>query len=111
MDDSSGVWAFVIGNLVIAFFLWLLVFGVLGAIAALVAPRRRRLTFFLLTFLLLGPIGIVAASIANTREPKLPPGSRELFCRRCAARNVVDNAADAYVCWRCSRDHGVLPKA
>jgi hypothetical protein len=34
--------------------LWILVFGVFGAIAAIVAPPRRRLRFFLLTLVFLG---------------------------------------------------------
>ena len=109
-DSQSDVWALIFGNLLLAVVLWLLVFGALGAVAALVAPRGRRLVFFLLTFFLFGPLGIALAAIANPREPNPPSGMRDQFCRRCAARNFVGDDDDSYQCWRCGRDHGVLPK-
>ncbi|GAA2437996.1 hypothetical protein [Mycolicibacterium llatzerense] len=109
-DDQFDLWPLILGNLLLAVIVWLLVVGVFGAIAALVAPRDRRLVFFLLTFFLFGPFGIALAAIANSREPSPPAGMRDQFCRRCVARNMIANDDDNYQCWRCGRDHGVLPK-
>jgi hypothetical protein len=45
--------------------------------ATIVAPRGRRLTFFLITILCLGPLGLAAASVAQPRTStppdQLPP--------------------------------------
>lgn len=46
-------------------FLWVLI----AAVAAVVAPYDRRLTFFLITLFFLGPIGIAAAAVAQPRPP------------------------------------------
>lgn len=109
-DNDFDVVAFLVGNVVLAVLLWMVFFGFFAAIAALVAPPGRRVVFFVLTFFFFGPLGIALAVIANPRDPKPPAGFYARFCHRCAARNVVGDDADRFVCWRCKRDHGVLPK-
>ncbi|MFV9634849.1 hypothetical protein [Mycobacterium neumannii] len=77
-------------------------------VAAIVAPRGRQGTFFVLTLLFLpGPFGVAAAAIAQPREGKPPPFTREFWCGRCEARNFVKNEVDTYVCWRCDQAHRV----
>ena len=63
----------VIFTFVIALTLWVIV----GFIAAWVAPDDREATFFWLTVLLFGPLGILAAAVASPRDPNYFVGEPE----------------------------------
>jgi hypothetical protein len=54
-----------VATLVVLVLLWL----ILALIAVAVAPPDRKWTFFWLTFLFFGPVGILAAAIASPRDP------------------------------------------
>src|SRR5689334_15080875 len=54
-----------LGLIVLLIVLW----GFFGVIAMIVAPSDRRWTFFWLTFLMFGPVGILAAAVASPRDP------------------------------------------
>jgi hypothetical protein len=90
----------------------LLLWLIMGLIAAWVAPEDRRLVFFLLTFfLLLGPLGVAAAAIAQPRRqlqssvPVAPERTR-YRCPQCTASSDVLNGAADFECWQC---HGRWP--
>jgi hypothetical protein len=76
MNDSNDVPAIFAGFGLFFIFVLVVMWLVLGGIAALVAPDDRRLTFFWLTFLLLGPLGVHAAAIASPRDPAFAPSLR-----------------------------------
>src|SRR6476619_6704134 len=109
-DQHSDIGAFVaglgLGWLIIVLVVWL----VNAIVAALVAPADRTMTFFCLTLLILGPVGVLAASVAQSREPlyaapparPIAPGRRRFICPRCGAENDVAEPDASYDCWRCS---------
>ena len=112
-NDTNGniVAALLATPLAILALLWL----VIAIVAAIVAPRGRTSTFFFLTLLLLGPVGVVAASIAQPRDPEylvppprpVAPGRRRFFCPRCGVDNDIPDAVTAYECWRCGEHQNV----
>ncbi|HME79456.1 MAG TPA: hypothetical protein VKI00_28470 [Mycobacterium sp.] len=86
-------------------------------VAGLVAPKDRAVMFFWLTVLILGPLGALAASVAQSREPlydapparPIAPGRRRFICPRCGAENDVPQPDASYDCWRCSEHRTVQP--
>jgi DNA-directed RNA polymerase subunit RPC12/RpoP len=91
-----------------------LVWIVMAVVAGIVAPEDRSTTFVLLT-LLLGPLGVAAAAIAQPREhaysthvnvtPPTRPiaaGRRRFICPRCGAENDIPEDETSYECWQCS---------
>jgi hypothetical protein len=101
-NPASGALAFFLGNVVIALLVWILVFGFLGAIAAIVAPPRRRLRFFVLTFCFLGPLGIGFAAVAPPVPLPKVDESWEFQCDRCSAWQNVGWGEKTAECWRCT---------
>jgi DNA-directed RNA polymerase subunit RPC12/RpoP len=100
--------AFLFLQLAIVFFVWL----VCGWVAQAVAPDRHT-TFFWVTFLILGPLGVAAALIAQpdqtlTRRP-VAAGRRRFICPRCGAGNDIPENDESYNCWRCSERRKVEP--
>jgi hypothetical protein len=100
MENRFDPWTFVVANVIGALLVWLMVFGFFGAIAAIVAPPRRRLRFFLLTLFFLGPLGIGFASIAPPVLPKVKD-AWQYECERCGAWQNVPYDATSADCWRC----------
>jgi DNA-directed RNA polymerase subunit RPC12/RpoP len=104
--------AFTVGELIIFLTLWV----ILAVVAYAVAPDDRRWPFVGLT-LLIGPIGLAAAAIAQPREPAYaaPPrrpvaaGRRRFVCPRCGAENDIPEKDESYNCWRCSERRKVEP--
>jgi DNA-directed RNA polymerase subunit RPC12/RpoP len=96
-------------ELVIILVVWLICAGV----AWTLAPDRY-MTFFLVTLLILGPLGVAAALIAQPRDA-VPPrrsvaaGRRRFVCPRCAAENDIPENDESYNCWRCSERRKVEP--
>jgi ribosomal protein S27AE len=79
------------------------IFWLLSAIiAGGSAPRRRRLDFFVLSLLFLGPLGIGFALVAQPREPVMS-GRLRYECPRCAAAQYVPKEDDSFECWRCEQ--------
>jgi DNA-directed RNA polymerase subunit RPC12/RpoP len=115
MTGISGVF-YVLTLIVVGLFLW-----VLNAfVAAAVAPEDRSKTFFWLTLLILGPLGVAAAAVAQTRDsayvapPKRPiaTGRRRFVCPRCGAENDIPESSRSYDCWRCTEHRKVeAPKS
>jgi DNA-directed RNA polymerase subunit RPC12/RpoP len=97
-------------QLVIILVVWL----ICAAVAWTLAPDRD-MTFFLVTLLILGPLGVAAALIAQPRdpEPAAPPrrpvaaGRRRFICPRCGAENDIPESDRSYGCWRCSEHRTV----
>jgi DNA-directed RNA polymerase subunit RPC12/RpoP len=116
--DNSGIGAFFAVAPIVFIFLGLVFWIAQAALAAFVAPADRRLTFGLVTFFLLGPLGLVAALVANPRTAPEPPserpavaGRRRFICPRCVAANDIPEADTSYDCWRCSEHRPVKAKA
>lgn len=86
-------------------FLW----GICALIAAGVAPRGRQLEFFLLTALILGPLGVGFASVAPPPAVSLP-GRLHFFCPRCAASNYAEVNDGEFDCWRCNQNIEIQPR-
>lgn len=105
--------AFGVGELIIFLTVWV----ILAVVAWAVAPDDRRWQFVGLTLLVLGPLGVAAAAIAQPRvpvDPAPPPrpvaaGRRRFTCPRCGAENDILESDRSYDCWRCSEHRGVLP--
>lgn len=75
-SDTSGIGHTFASLAALPFILGLFVWIVITIVAAAVAPPGRRLTFALLTFFMLGPLGVACASIANPRgQPVTPQGA------------------------------------
>ena len=115
-DQNSGFdsfLAFTIGELIIFLTLWV----ILAVVAYVVAPDDRRWTFVCLTLFLLGPLGVAAAAVAQSREPGFaaPPrrtvaaNRRRFICPRCGADNDISESDRSYDCWRCSEHRKVEP--
>jgi 4-amino-4-deoxy-L-arabinose transferase-like glycosyltransferase len=104
MDNRFDPWAFLLGNLLIAFCVWLILFSICGLVATLVCPPLDRLRWFLLTFFVLGPIGVAFAAIAPPKTPPTPLGYDAQHCPRCVARNNVPENRSEYICWRCETE-------
>jgi DNA-directed RNA polymerase subunit RPC12/RpoP len=95
---------------VIAFFVWL----VCGFVAQAVAPDRNTM-FFWVTFLILGPLGVAAALIAQPRPSvtrrEVAAARRRFVCPRCGAENDIPKSDKSYDCWRCSEHRTVKAAA
>jgi hypothetical protein len=94
--DEDAVSAFLgvsFGTLV---FIWF----ICACAASIVAPRGRALSFFVITLLFLGPLGVGFAAIAVPRDTHVP-GRLRFTCPRCVAETYVGEAADEFDCWRC----------
>jgi hypothetical protein len=99
MNDNFDLPDLALGWLTLIF-IWLVVFGVLATIAALVAPEGRRGTFFLLTFFILGPLGVGFASVAPARPPRAKV-SWHYSCEKCGAIQNVEHGTKTADCYRC----------
>jgi Zn finger protein HypA/HybF involved in hydrogenase expression len=79
--------------------------------AAMFAPPGRASEFFLLSLLVLGPLGVGFAAIAPPREAAVR-GRQRFVCPRCVAIQYVEIGAHAFTCWRCKKhaaiEHGRL---
>jgi DNA-directed RNA polymerase subunit RPC12/RpoP len=112
---------------IFGFLLILVIWGVCGWIAWIVAPDDRRLTFFWLTFLLFGPLGILAAAVASPRSrddlaevvaqgvedavgrPRAK-GRVRYWCARCGAQSDFVQVKDKS-CWRCGEKQFIADKS
>jgi hypothetical protein len=93
-NDAGGIGAVLAFLTALPFVLGILFWIALIVTAVLVAPPDRRVTFGLLTAFLLGPLGVAAASIAQSRQLPLLLRKKCLDC----AEHVL---ADAKVCKHC----------
>ncbi len=100
MNDGSAVWAFILANFIIAFFLWLVVFGICGAVAAWVGPPEDRVRWFLLTFFFLGPMGVGFAAIAPS-GPRKREDAWQYTCECCGAVQNITHGTKTADCWQC----------
>jgi DNA-directed RNA polymerase subunit RPC12/RpoP len=106
-DHSSGELLILGMPVVVVVLVWLIT----AVIAGIVAPSDRRGTFFVLTLLLFGPVGIALALIAQPRATASPrplaPGRIRYVCPCCGAdADLVPSTTD-YQCWRCGEQHRV----
>jgi hypothetical protein len=97
-DGSNAFFAIFAGAWILTILAFLVIWVVCGFIAWAVAPDDRRWTFFWLTFLLFGPLGILAASVASPRNPTYfadsfaveqrprAKGRERYWCSRCGAQ-------------------------
>lgn len=117
-DQPSDAWGYVatLGMFWI-FLIVLLVWLVNAFVASHLAPKDRTATFFWLTLLILGPLGVLAAVLAQPRVPMyvapparpIAPGRRRFICLRCGAENDIPEPDASYDCWRCSEHRTVQP--
>jgi hypothetical protein len=92
-------------QLVIILVVWL----ICAAVAWTLAPDRD-MTFFLVTLLILGPLGVAAALIAQPRDPEPAPaprrpvaaGRRRFICPRCGAENDIPESVSITTHFRVS---------
>ena len=101
---------------VIIFVVWIGVWIGTAIAASNLAPDDRSSNFFWATLLVLGPLGLAAALIAQPREtaPTRRPtasGRRRFICPRCGAENDIPESATSYDCWRCSEHRTVQAAA
>jgi DNA-directed RNA polymerase subunit RPC12/RpoP len=100
--------AFLFLQLVIFPVVWL----ICAAVAQAVAPDRNKM-FFWVTFLILGPLGVAAALIAQPEQTvtrrAVAAGRRRFVCPRCGAENDIPENDESYNCWRCSERRKVGP--
>ena len=92
------------GWLGVVVILWLLS----AVVACVVAPRKRGVEFFLITLLILGPLGVGFAAVAQPRDTAAR-GRIALVCPRCAARQNVPAEDSEFFCWRCD-EHCLVRK-
>jgi DNA-directed RNA polymerase subunit RPC12/RpoP len=100
---------------ILVILLWL----VLPVVAAVIAPADRRGTFFLITLLFLGPLGVVAAAVAQPRTPlyvqlatrEPAPGRMRIVCARCGAESDLPAASTTFECWQCPHRAELKPTA
>lgn len=112
MTDPSGFWLAV--YIVVGIVVWC----VLAAVAAFIAPDDRKVTFLLITLLILGPLGVAAAAVAQPRQPvaaglpvpATPAGRRRFVCPRCGASQNIPDADTSYDCYQCNEHRKVKPK-
>jgi hypothetical protein len=99
MDQPT---AFVVAVWIVSFVGWIVCTAVGG-----IAPADRPTASALLTFFILGPIGVAAAAIAQPTEiPKADPperrpvadGRRRFTGPRCGAENDIPEADTSYDC-------------
>jgi DNA-directed RNA polymerase subunit RPC12/RpoP len=108
-DSLAGLAAFTVLQIIIVAVVW----GICAAVAWLIAPDRNT-TFLWVTLLILGPLGVAAALIAQPREtapPRRPlaAGRRRFACPRCGTENDIPESDTSYDCWRCSDHRTVRP--
>jgi DNA-directed RNA polymerase subunit RPC12/RpoP len=88
---------------------------VLAVVASLVAPADRSGTFFWTTLLFLGPLGLMAALIAQPRPRvqwrPLADGRRRIVCVRCWAEQDVLKTEAEFRCWQCGEVKHVKAQA
>ena len=86
----------------------------LALVASYVAPDRRGWTFFWTTLLFLGPLGLMAALIAQPRPRAqwrpLADGRRRIVCVRCGAEQDALETETEFECWQCGEVKHVQPK-
>ena len=120
-SDSDGILAIFAGAWILTILAFLVFWGVCGLIAWVVAPDDRRWTFFWLTFLLFGPIGILAASVASPRDPDYfadalnvdrprASGRERFWCSRCGAQSDLFQLK-GNECWRCGEKRFIAAKS
>jgi hypothetical protein len=80
-------------------------------VAYFVAPDDRRLTFSLLTALVAGPLGVLAAAVAQPRSRPLTVGRSRQVCGVCGAESHIPETAAEYTCWQCSKKWRVAAQA
>jgi hypothetical protein len=66
--DTHGIGEALAAMALAPFILAAIIWIVMAVVAAAVAPADRRLTFALVTFFLLGPLGLACALVANPRD-------------------------------------------
>ena len=87
----------------------LIVWGVCGVLAAVIASAKHRSAFgWFLIGVLFGPLGVLAALIVGDGDP-IPKGMRKVVCPHCFARQAVDLSASQYECWQCKRSVATTP--
>jgi hypothetical protein len=92
VSDALGGWLGVV----------VLVWLVSAFLASVVAPRKRRIEFLIITLVILGPLGVGFAAVAQPRDPSTP--GRDLYmCPRCGARQFVPSDETEFDCWRCDQ--------
>jgi hypothetical protein len=93
-SDFDPFLTFGVGELILFLTVWI----ILAVVAWVVAPDDRRWQFVGLTLRLLGPVGVVAAAVAQRRvpiEPVVRPvaaNRRRFVCPRCHAVNDIPEA-------------------
>jgi hypothetical protein len=115
MSNDQGLFeTFGVGEAIILITIWV----IMAVLAYVVAPDDRRWQFVGLTLVLLGPLGVAAAAIAQPRDPDfyaLPyrravaAGRQRFICPRCGAENDIRASAESYDCWRCSERRTLQP--
>lgn len=81
-------------------FVWALVGVVCGVIAMQIAIKRDRSAEWFLVGLVFGPLGILAALLAP-RGFKTPDGRQAVTCPRCSTQQNVLTTDATYECWQC----------
>jgi hypothetical protein len=81
---------------------------VCALVASSMAPVGRGGEFFILTLLLLGPLGLAVAMLLKP-VGKAPRGRLLRLCSPCAARQYVPYQATSFDCWRCNEHVDVQP--
>jgi predicted RNA-binding Zn-ribbon protein involved in translation (DUF1610 family) len=97
---------------VLNFIVIIVVWVVIAVVASFVAPDRSA-TFFWTTLLFLGPLGLMAALIAQPRPRQWRPlvnGRRRIVCVRCGAEQDVLETETQFPCWQCGEVKRVTPK-
>jgi hypothetical protein len=100
MENQDLTVAHLFANPLFLLFFWLLVFGISGGVASVVAPQPRRLEFFILTFFFLGPLGVGFAAIAPSRPPNVD-NALIFACKTCGVAQNVPHSVDDPVCYSC----------
>jgi hypothetical protein len=93
------------------FFLILIAWLAMTFVAYFVAPDDRRLTFCLLTALVAGPLGLLAAAVAQPRSWPLSVGRSRQRCGVCGSESHIPETAAEYTCWQCSKKWLVAAQA
>jgi hypothetical protein len=77
---------------------------VCSVIAAIVAPSDRTVVFFFAT-LVIGPLGLAAALVAQPRNSPWPAdGRKREICPRCVVNQDIPEADVTYTCWQCGEE-------